>query len=88
MKERDNIHFFDTSTLTETAGIRQRCSQAYVQKALAERLPGERFKVTSVTVNETGSYKAKLNWLVKLLWNNGKVTGLPPYCEEIGRAHV
>lgn len=83
MKERDNIHFFDTSTLTETAGIRQRCSQAYVQKALAERLPGDRFKVTAVTINETGSYKAKLNWLVKLLWNNGKVTGLPPYCEVL-----
>ena len=83
MKERDNIHFFDTSTLTETAGIRQRCNQEYVQKALAERLPGERFKVTSVTINENGSYKAKLNWLVKLLWNNGEVTGLPPYCEVL-----
>ena len=81
MKERDNVLFFDTSALKETEGIRQRCTMEYVQRALRDRLPDEVFKVISVTVNETGLYSAKVNWLVKLLWNNGKVSGLPPYCE-------
>ena len=83
MKERDNIRFYDTSTLVETPGIRQRCRADYVRDALQEKFPNEVFKVTSVSINETGSYAAKLNWLVKLLWNNGKVTGLPPYCEVV-----
>ena len=81
MKAKDQIHFFDFSALSETAGIRERCQTAYVQKALESRLPGEKFTVTSVTINETGYYQAKVSWLVKLLWNNGKVTGLPPFCE-------
>lgn len=36
-----------------------------------------------MTVNKAGYYQAKLHWLVKLLWNGGKVTGLPPYCEVL-----
>lgn len=83
MKERDNIYFFDTSSLTETPGIRERCQAKYIQKALEARLPGEKFKVTSVTINESGCYKARVHWLIKLLWNSGKVTGLPPYCEVL-----
>ena len=81
MKEKDNIRFFDTSTLAETPGIRQRCQEDYLQKALETLLPGEKFKVVSAAINETGKYQAKLNWLVKLLWNNGKISGLPPFCE-------
>ncbi len=83
MKERDNIHFYDTSALKETAGIRERCHADYVQKALEKRLPGEKFKVTSVYINETGCYDAKLHWLIKLLWTDGKVSGLPAYCEVL-----
>ena len=81
MKERDNILFFDTSKLTETVGIRQRCNTSFVQKALESKLPKETFKVTAVTVNETGRYQAKLHWLIKLLWTSGKIEGLPPFCE-------
>ncbi len=81
MKERDQIHFYDTTALTETTGIRNRCTVDYVQKALAQRLPEEKFHVVSVSVNETGHYQAQISWLVKLLWNNGRVEGLPPYCE-------
>ena len=81
MKERDNIHFYDTSGLVETKGIRDRCNTSYIQKELADRLPGEIFKVTSVSVNETGCYQAKLHWLIKLLWTSGKIEGLPPFCE-------
>ena len=80
MKERDNIHFFDTSVLTETDGIRQRCNAEYVAAALRERLPEERFRIASVTVNETGRYQAKLHWLIRLLWTSGKIEG------QIGRA--
>ena len=65
MKERDNIRFYDTSALAETPGIRQRCRVDYVRDALQEKFPNEVFKVTSVSINETGSYAAKLNWLVK-----------------------
>ena len=81
MKERDNIRFFDTSKLTETVGIRQRCNVSFVQKALESKLPKETFKVTAVTINETGKYQAKLHWLIKLLWTSGKIEGLPPFCE-------
>ena len=83
MKEKDKIHFFDTSGLSVTENIRQRCNAEYVQKALEKRLPDEHFRVTSVSINETGRYEAKVNWLVKLLWNNGKVEGLPAYCEVL-----
>ena len=81
MKERDNIRFFDTSRLTETVGIRQRCNVSFVQKALESKLPKETYKVTAVTLNETGKYQAKLHWLIKLLWTSGKIEGLPPFCE-------
>ena len=83
MKERDHIQFYDTSALKETPGIRRRCRVDYVREALREKFPGEVFHVTSVSINETGRYMAKVHWLVKLLWNNGKVTGLPPYCEVV-----
>ena len=83
MKEKDKIHFFDTLGLSVTENIRQRCNAEYVQKALEKRLPDEHFRVTSVSINETGRYEAKVNWLVKLLWNNGKVEGLPAYCEVL-----
>ena len=83
MKEKDKIQFFDTSGLSVTENIRQRCNAEYVQKALEKRLPDEHFRVTSVSINETGRYEAKVNWLVKLLWNNGKVKGLPAYCEVL-----
>lgn len=83
MKERDNINFFDTSPLAETPGILERCRAEYVQSALEARLPGEKFRVVSVIINESGSYKAKLNWLFKLLFGSGKIAGLPPYCEVL-----
>lgn len=83
MRERDNIRFFDTSSLTETPGIRERCRVEYVQKALEARFPEEKFKVVSVNINESGNYKAKIHWFIKLLWNSGKVMGLPPYCEVL-----
>ncbi len=83
MKERDNIHFFDTSFLSETVGIRQRCNTAFIQKALEERLSEEKFKVTSVSINESGEYTAKTHWLIKLLWSSGKIKGLPSYCEVL-----
>lgn len=83
MKERDNIHFFDTTALTETPGVRQRCTVQYVQKALETRFPEENFSVTSVSINESGVYQARISWLIKLLWNNGRTEGLPPYCEVV-----
>ena len=81
MLEKDHIQFHDTSSLRETPGIRERCNAAFVQKALESRLAGEKFQVISVNINETGLYQAKISWLIRLLWNNGKVSGLPPYCE-------
>lgn len=83
MKERDKISFFDTSSLKETDGIRERCSVEYLQNALEEVLPKEKFKVKSVAINESGKYEAKTHWLIKLLWSSGKITGLPPYCEVL-----
>ena len=44
MKERDNIHFFDTTVLRETEGIRQRCTSEYIQSSLQSRLPEENFE--------------------------------------------
>ena len=83
MTEKGNIHFFDTALLTQTTGILERCNAEYIQHELQKRLPKEKFAVSSVAVNETGKYKAKLHWLIRLLWNNGKVEGLPKYCEVV-----
>ena len=83
MTEKGNIYFFDTALLTQTTGILERCNAEYIQRELQKRLPKEKFAVSSVAVNETGKYKAKLHWLIRLLWNNGKVEGLPKYCEVV-----
>lgn len=83
MKERNKIHFFDTSSLVETEGIRERCTVDYINGELQKRLPGEKFKVASVNINESGEYQKKTHWLIKLLWNSGKIEGLPPYVEVV-----
>ena len=80
MLEKDNVKFFDTSTLTETPGIRQRCDPQYLLDALKARFPGEKFTITRAEINETGIYKSKVNPLVKLLWAKTDLEGLPPFC--------
>lgn len=81
MKEKDNIHFWDTSKLTETAGIRERCAATYLEAQLKSRFPEESFHVASVCVNESGTYKSKANLLLRLLSSFSPIKGLPPYCE-------
>lgn len=81
MKERDKVHFWDTSALTDTAAIRNRCDAAYVETQLKSRFPEEVIRVASVSVNETGSYRTKSNLLLKLLSGLSPVRDLPPYCE-------
>ena len=80
MKERDNIHFYDTSALMETAGIRQRCNGQYLLDALKARFPNEEFTVNRAEINDTGKYKSNINFLVKLLWAKTDLEGLPPFC--------
>ena len=46
MLEKDHVKFFDTSALTETPGIRQRCDPQYLLDALKARFPGEEFSIT------------------------------------------
>ena len=81
MTEKDNIRFWDTAALTDTAGIRKRCDAAYIEAQLRHRFPGETIHLTSVTVNETGSYRSRANLLLKLLSGLSPIKGLPAYCE-------
>lgn len=80
MKEKDKIQFWDTSTLEETADIRNRCNASYIEEQLKSRFPMETIHVASVSINETGSYKSKSSLLVKLIVGFS-VKGLPPFCE-------
>lgn len=75
MLEKDNVHFFDTSGLSETPGIRGRCNADYLTKALKARFPGEEFTVTRAEINDTGKYKSNVNILVKLLWAKTDLEG-------------
>lgn len=83
MLEKDNVHFFDTSGLSETPGIRGRCNADYLTKALKARFPGEEFTVTRAEINDTGKYKSNVNILVKLLWAKTDLEGLPPFCHVV-----
>jgi hypothetical protein len=83
MKEQEKIRFFDTSVLKESEGIRSRCTAAFVEEALKDLLPDERFRVVSVAVNERGLYRKPFNLLAYLVGMRGTVRGLPPYCEVV-----
>lgn len=83
MLEKDNVHFFDTSGLSETPGIRGRCNADYLTKALKARFPDEEFTVTRAEINDTGKYKSNVNILVKLLWAKTDLEGLPPFCHVV-----
>ena len=80
MLEKDNVRFFDTASLTETPGIRQRCNGQYLLDALKARFPNEEFTVNRAEINDTGKYKSNINFLVKLLWAKTDLEGLPPFC--------
>lgn len=81
MKEREKIQFWDTSALTETAAMRERCDAAFIETQLKSRFPKEILRVLSVSVNETGVYQSKSGFLLKLLSGLAPIKGLPPYCE-------
>lgn len=70
MKEKDKIHFYDTSKLAETEGLRARTNAFDIEAQLKSRFPDETIHVKSVQINDTGKY-AKLFFPIK---------GLPPYC--------
>jgi len=70
MKESDNIIFYDTSCLSETAGIRQRTNVDLLTHQLAERFASEAIRVISVQVNDSGRYRSLLS----------RIHGLPAYC--------
>jgi len=70
MKEKDKIHFYDTTKLTETEGLRVRANASGIEAQLRSRFPGETIRVKSVKINDTGRC-AKLFFPIK---------GLPPYC--------
>lgn len=80
MKEKDRVRFFDTSKLSESDGIRQRCNENYLTKALKRLFPNEEFTVTRAEINDTGVYKSKVNPLLKLLWAKTDLKDLPPFC--------
>lgn len=81
MAERDNVRFWDTSALTETAAIRERCTAAHIEAQLKARFPEETIRVAAVSINESGSYRSKAPLLLKLLSGFRPIEGLPPYCE-------
>lgn len=73
MKEKDKIKFFDTSALTQTPGIKERCTVGFLQSELEKRIPSEKFCVTGVRLFENGRYRNGLN----------VIDGLPPFCEVV-----
>ena len=81
LNERDKIHFFDTTGLKQTIGIRGRCNSMYIEEKLSKRFQGEEIRVLSVKINESGIYRKKTAILMKLLGLGKPIQGLPPYCE-------
>ena len=62
MKEKDKIKFFDTSALTQTPGIKERCTVGFLQSELEKRIPSEKFCVTGVRLFENGRYRNGVSW--------------------------
>lgn len=65
--EKNNNIFYDTSSLSQTPGIRRQADAAFLQSALGDL----DIKVISVSVMESGVYRRPLM----------KITGLPPFVE-------
>ena len=76
MKERDNILFYDTDSLSSTPDIQSRTNTGWLQQALHKRFPGEELNVQSVHCNDTGIYRCGLR----------KITDLPAFI-DIRLAH-
>lgn len=76
MKERDNILFYDTASLSPTPDIQSRAEADWLQQALQKRFPDEALQVQSVHCNDTGIYRRGLR----------KITNLPAFI-DIRLAH-
>ena len=81
MIEKENIQFFDTPHLIETAAFPARCNLAYLQSELEKRFPDMKFRVTSATINNTGIYVAKESAWIRLFGGDNRIRNLPGYCE-------
>ena len=82
MKERDNINFL-IHLLWQRLPVSWKGVVRNMSRVHLKRGSPEKNQVVSCNNNESGSYKAKLNWLFKLLFGSGKIAGLPPYCEVL-----
>lgn len=78
--EKRNVRFFDVSSLTETAGIRTRCTPVYLEKELRSVFPGEPLEVTSAEIHDSGKYANASQGLLMRLLFSGTVRDLPPFC--------
>lgn len=81
MIEKENIQFFDTTHLIETAAFATRCNLVYLQSELEKRFPDMKFRVTSATINNTGTYVAKESAWIRLFGGDNRIRNLPGYCE-------
>ncbi len=81
MLERDDIGFFDTSSLGKTPGIEKRADSIFLERELEKRFPGEEFFDISVKRNSSGSYRGKASLLERMFGAGKKITGLPEYYE-------
>jgi hypothetical protein len=81
MSIKEDIVFFNTSTLIETSMIEERCHTEYIQEQLKLKLPQETFYVKSAHINRTGIYKGRSNIIMRLLGVTSTIKNLPVYCE-------
>ena len=81
MLEKEKIRFFNTDELTETPDFISRCNPSYLETKLKSKFPDIKFKVTSATINNTGTYIAKEAAWIKLFGGDNHIRNLPHYCE-------
>ena len=81
MLEKQNVQFFNISTLTKTDDFEERCTISYLQTELEKRFPDMTFQVTSSNLNLSGEYVSKEAAWIKLIGGDNAIHNLPAYVE-------
>ncbi|HNZ40678.1 MAG TPA: hypothetical protein PKJ65_02170, partial [Clostridia bacterium] len=81
MLERDNVRFFDMTSVSPTQGIERRATGQYVKAGLARLFPGEVFRNICVSFNGSGEYHPKVSLIQRMFGGGKKIEGLPAYYE-------
>lgn len=81
MREREDLCFYDTSSLKKTEEIESRCNKSYIEDQIRKAFPEEELTVTSCTINNSGKFINKADGALMSFSRSHRIENLPPYTE-------